>query len=165
MKAVSLVAIIVLVAIGLDVATKAWAQRALMYLEPEPVLGDVVQWTLGYNTGVAFGLMQGGGLLVFAASGLIILAVALWLVSRLRSGTPPATVWPASFILGGALANFVDRLPDGRVTDFIDAGLGAARWPAFNLADSFISVGMIALVLLTVSARPGSSSVESRSAA
>ena len=57
-------------------------------------------------------------------------------------------------ILGGAIANFVDRLSDGRVTDFLDFGLGAARWPTFNLADSFIIVGAALLLWSILSIKP-----------
>jgi signal peptidase II len=52
------------------------------------------------------------------------------------------------FILGGAVGNYVDRLINGSVVDFIDVGLGATRWPAFNAADSFIVVGIIWLMLI-----------------
>jgi signal peptidase II len=55
--------------------------------------------------------------------------------------------------LGGAIANFADRLIDGRVTDFLDVGVGAARWPTFNLADSFIIVGMAWLLLISYGQR------------
>jgi len=51
-------------------------------------------------------------------------------------------------LLGGAIANFGDRLLDGRVTDFLDVGLGITRWPTFNLADSFIMLGIAWLLLL-----------------
>ncbi len=73
---------------------------------------------------------------------------------RVRRGTlrVPAAL-AAGTVLGGALANFADRVGDGAVTDFLDFGVGASRWPAFNLADACVVVGALALGLL-VSERP-----------
>jgi signal peptidase II len=52
-----------------------------------------------------------------------------------------------SFILGGALGNLIDRIADGRVTDFIDWYAGNYHWPTFNVADSFITVGVALLII------------------
>lgn len=136
-------------ALALDALTKTWAERVLTVGVPVPVLGDVLRLTLGYNTGVAFGLLAGGGPLVLILTGAAVAAIAVWL---LRSGPAGALTAVASgLIVGGGVANFVDRWPDGRVTDVLDVGIGAVRWPSFNLADSAIVIG-IALVLLM--ARP-----------
>jgi signal peptidase II len=111
-----------------------------------PLLGESFRLTHSTNTGVAFGALAGVGhpwLLVL--TGAIITGMAAWLFLTVRRRAAPATVWPLGAIVGGALANFFDRLPDGRVTDFLDAGIGAARWPSFNLADSAIVLGVIAL--------------------
>jgi len=75
--------------------------------------------------------------------------LAIWAVRSLQSGElPPIAAWPVGFILGGAVGNYFNRLLNGSVIDFIDVGLGATRWPAFNLADSFIVVGIIWLMLI-----------------
>jgi signal peptidase II len=82
-------------------------------------------------------------------SGIIIAGLGAWVMHALRAGRlAPAASWPIGLILGGAIANFGDRLPDGRVTDFLDVGVGATRWPTFNLADSFIVLGVAALALI-----------------
>lgn len=78
----------------------------------------------------------------------------LWLVRTARAKALPPAAWSAGLVLGGALANAVDRWPDGRVTDFLDVGLGAARWPAFNLADAAIVVGDALLTLTATPAAP-----------
>ena len=57
-------------------------------------------------------------------------------------------------ILGGTLGNFIDRVRLGYVTDFISVGIGSLRWPTFNVADSSIVVGILALVVLAVLLRP-----------
>lgn len=137
-------------AYAVDVRTKTWAEEALAFRQPVPIVGDLFRLTLGYNTGVAFGLFAGGGATILALSGAIILGVLAWITAALRTGEQSPRLWPLGLILGGATANLADRLPDGRVTDFLDAGIGTARWPTFNLADTAIVVG-IALLLLAVS--------------
>ena len=144
-----------LVALALDGLTKAWAEQALRLGEPVPVVGQVVRLTLGYNTGVAFGLFANGGPWPLLVTGLIIGVLVIGLWGSLRAGELPRTAaWPAGLMLGGAIANFADRLPDGRVTDFLDFGLSAQRWPTFNLADSFIVFGLALLLIINLREKP-----------
>ena len=139
-----------LIVLAIDWLTKTWAERTLSLYTPIPLIGQYFRLTLGYNTGVAFGMFVNGGVWPLVITGLIIIILAVWLMSALHTNEiPPVAAWPIGLILGGALANFVDRLPDRRVTDFLDMGLSTARWPTFNLADSFIVVG--AAMLLWVS--------------
>lgn len=119
-----------------DLATKRFAERALD--EPVTVLPGL-RLELGYNPGVAFGALAGvpswallAGLTLLTAA----LAAAVW---RGALRLP----WPApGLLLGGALANLVDRVGDGRVTDFIDP----ARWPAFNAADVAITTAVLVML-------------------
>lgn len=105
-------------------------------------------WILIYNEGSAFGFLdKQGGWQQFMFGGIaIIVAVALVYYLLWKSYH-----WLAglgfSFILGGALGNLIDRIADGRVTDFIDWYAGTYHWPAFNLADSFITVGVALLII------------------
>jgi signal peptidase II len=93
------------------------------------------------NTGVAFGQLQDGGVIVGI---FIALAVAALLIYFLRHiGT--ALIWlPTGMLLGGALGNVVDRVRDGAVTDFVKV----PYWPAFNVADTSITLGVIALLFV-----------------
>ncbi len=142
-----------IIALLLDGLTKVWAEQVLT--APSPILGQAFRLTLGYNTGVAFGLFANGGTFPLIVTGVIIVGLVIWLVRELRRGEfPAATHLPIGMILGGAAANFDDRLPDGRVTDFLDVGLGTARWPTFNLADSFIMVGAAILLWILLSIKP-----------
>ncbi len=141
----------ILIVLAIDGLTKAWAQQSLLLYEPVPLAGQFFRLTFGYNTGVAFGLFANGGVGPLVVTGLIIIGMAIWLMNTLRSGELPLTAaWPIGLILGGAIANFADRLPDGRVTDFLDMGIGMSRWPTFNLADSFIVLGVTLLLLFSV---------------
>lgn len=142
--------LLAVVAAALDVLTKVWAERALAPHEPVPVLGDVAQLTLGYNTGSAFGLFRDGGTLLLVATGVMIVGLAALLLAGPRAGIAPPLTGALGLMLGGAVANFADRWPDGRVTDFLDVGVGALRWPTFNLADSFIVLGVTIILLATL---------------
>ena len=139
----------------LDGLTKIWAERSLELYEPVPVLGEFFRFTLGYNTGVAFGLFANGGVWPLIVTGVIITIIAVWFIRGLLNGHfSPQAAWPVGLLLGGSIGNFVDRVIDGRVTDFLDVGIGAARWPTFNLADSFILIGVGLLMLLSFQNQP-----------
>ena len=142
---------VLLIVLAIDWLTKIWAERILPLYTPIPVIGQFFRWKLGYNTGVAFGVFANGGVWPLVITGLIIIILAVWMVRALRvNEIPPVAAWPIGLILGGAIANFVDRLQDGRVTDFLDIGIGTARWPTFNLADSFILVGVAVILLISL---------------
>jgi signal peptidase II len=139
-----------LLVLGLDYSSKVWAEATLQLYQPQPVMGEIFRFTLGYNSGVAFGMFANGGIWPLVVTGLVITGLLVWLTMNLLRGIwPPLTAWPIGFVLGGAIGNFADRLVDGHVTDFLDVGIGATRWPTFNIADSFIVVGLFLLIGLT----------------
>lgn len=145
-----------LTALGLalivDWFSKIWIEQALPPYQPAPIAGEFFRLTLGYNTGVAFGMFANGGIGPLIITGIVIVGLTIWFIQALITHrVPPQAGWPIGLLLGGAIANFADRLVDGRVTDFLDVGLGITRWPTFNLADSFIIIGMAWLVLLSYS--------------
>lgn len=137
------------IALGLDILSKFWAMQTLTAYRPIPVMGNFFRWTLGFNTGVAFSMFTDSGPWLLIVTGIIIVGLAVWAVRSLQNRElPPVAAWPVGFILGGAVGNYVNRLLQGSVIDFIDVGLGTTRWPAFNLADSFIVVGITWLMLI-----------------
>jgi signal peptidase II len=91
------------------------------------------------NTGVAFGAFEGAGLLVAVLIGisLLLLLAYFW-----RHRDMPWLWLPVGMLLGGALGNLADRAREGAVIDFIDP----VAWPAFNVADSCIVIGVLALL-------------------
>jgi signal peptidase II len=91
------------------------------------------------NTGVAFGALEGGGLIVALLIGV---SLALLLAYFAANRTKPWLWLPVGLLLGGALGNLADRARAGAVIDFIDP----VAWPAFNVADSCIVVGVLALL-------------------
>ena len=120
-----------------DLVTKALAEARL----DDPVaLGGGFEFRLGHNSGVAFGFLDSAPSWALAALALGCGALAVYVFAR--SGLRGA--WVAlGLLLGGALANLLDRVADGRVTDFLDP----PRWPAFNVADIAITVGAALFVL------------------
>jgi signal peptidase II len=126
------------VVIAVDQALKAIVRDALLRGERRDLaLGvDIVNVR---NSGVAFGFLSGGGALV-AVGGALALLVLLAFFLR-HAGRP--LVWlPTGLLLGGAAGNLIDRIVEGSVTDFVKL----PHFPAFNVADASITVGVLALV-------------------
>ena len=98
------------------------------------------------NPGVSFGLFNrtGVGSLIFSLLALIIILVLLIWLSRVRATFLAAAI---GLVIGGAVGNVVDRLRFGAVIDFLDFHLASWHWPAFNLADSAICLGVAAMLL------------------
>jgi signal peptidase II len=121
-----------------DQVTKAIAVASLERGEEVNVfLG--LDMTYVRNEGVAFGALSGGGPLLVVAIAAALAGLVVYFV--LNSDTP--FLWlPVGLILGGALGNLADRAREGAVVDFIDP----IAWPAFNLADAAIVVGVLGLV-------------------
>jgi signal peptidase II len=91
------------------------------------------------NTGVAFGFFSGGGTVVAVVALVALAALLAFFATHL--GRP--LVWlPTGLLVGGAAGNLIDRAHEGAVTDFVDLPL----WPAFNVADAAITIGVLALL-------------------
>ena len=141
----------VLIAIvAADVVTKALAVRLLSPQRvPHEVFGEWLRLTLGYNPGAAFGLHVGEySRWVFMA----LTVGALLILGRLYFATPDGDrtrVSSLALVCGGAIGNMLDRIrsPLG-VVDFLDVGVGGARWPTFNVADMAVSTGAFLLAIV-----------------
>jgi signal peptidase II len=137
-----------LLVLGLDQATKHWASQVLVYGVPQPVLPGL-NWTLAHNPGAAFSLFadQSGWQRWFL---LVIKVVVSVLILLWLARTDRREWWicaPLAAIVGGALGNAIDRALYGYVIDFIQVYYQRWAWPTFNVADSAIVCGAIALVL------------------
>lgn len=109
------------------------------------VIGDFFRITLVKNSGAAFGMFQDGRIFLIASSALASLFI-IFLVQRLTDEELHKRIF-LGMILGGALGNLVDRIYPGQVIDFIDMGIGAYRWPVYNLADTAVTIGGLLLIL------------------
>jgi signal peptidase II len=154
-----------LLCVPLDQLTKAWISRALAYGDEVPVIDGFFHITHVRNPGAAFSLMASSPepVRLFFFVGVTLVAIAL-LVSFYRKLAPGDRFSALSLglILGGAVGNLIDRLRLGEVVDFLHFRLwGGYSWPDFNLADSFIVVGVILLVIELLAAE-GESREEAR---
>jgi signal peptidase II len=134
---------VTLLVIVLDQLTKMWATQSLQPLGMVTLVPGFFNLTYVRNTGIAFGMFAGQGLLV----GLFVVALALGALYYTRglnwAGWEPNLV--GGCLCGGALGNLLDRSRWGYVVDFFDVYIGTHHWPVFNVADSLIclSVGWI----------------------
>ncbi len=132
-----------------DQVVKAWMVQHFTLFERVRVL-PVLDIILTYNTGAAFSVLSDASgwqrwLFVLLALG-VSAGLIVWL-RRLRAAAHGLLACGLALIIGGALGNMIDRLASGRVVDFIHVHWGQAYFPAFNVADSAITVGALALLI------------------
>ena len=125
----------------LDQLTKYLASTMVEPFEPVVVL-PFINLVNVVNPGAAFGLLSSMSNVFFIAVTLLATAIILYLLSKGEDG-----FWGLTLILSGALGNFIDRLALGHVRDFMDLHVGGAHWPAFNVADSALTIGVGLLIL------------------
>ncbi len=132
--------------LAIDLATKAWASAVLAPGEPVRVTG-FFNLVLVHNTGAAFSFLAGAGgwqRWFFVGVTLAVSAVLLWLLRKDAANRLLALAY--ALVLGGAAGNLWDRLTLGKVVDFIQLHAAGYYWPAFNAADSAITLGVILLL-------------------
>ena len=143
------------VLVAADQLSTGWAEDVLTSRGPRQVLGRAVVLRHGANRGIAFGLgrdhlLPHKALWLTLYSAVITGVRAVVLVGRAvrpgsqraRPGRPAITVGLTA-LLAGAAGNLWDRASRGYVVDFIDIGVGEARWPTFNLADVYLGAGLL----------------------
>ena len=133
--------------IALDLATKAWVSAAFTPGETREVTA-FFNMVLMYNTGAAFSILANAGgwqRWFFTLVSVVISAVIVVMLRRQRSDR--MVNFALALVLGGALGNLYDRLTLGHVVDFIQLHAAGYYWPAFNVADSAISIGVALLIL------------------
>lgn len=132
----------------LDQLTKALIERSLSLYESVPVL-PVLEITRLHNTGAAFSFLAdetGWQRWLFTGLAIVVSGVLVWWLRRIdRSSRMLASA--VALILGGALGNVIDRIRLGHVIDFVHVHWGEHYFPAFNMADSAITVGAALLLL------------------
>ena len=157
LNAITVIAVSISV-IGADQITKQLALRSFNPGELRPIIDKFFNLTLSFNRGAAFGLWAGlddgwrEG--VLALTIIFALIVVGCLLTRSYYQSILAQIALAA-ILGGAVGNVIDRFVYGAVIDFLDFYWGSYHWPAFNIADSAICVGVFTLVLLPRRAEKG----------
>jgi signal peptidase II len=138
-----------LLIILLDQATKAVVESRFELFDAKPIL-PFLEFTLLYNTGAAFSFLAGASgwqRWFFIGLGVTVSMVILYWLKRLEPGTQRLMAAGFALILGGALGNVIDRIWHGHVIDFIHFHWRQWQFPAFNVADSAITIGAIFLIL------------------
>lgn len=141
--------LISLVVFLLDFGTKHLALTYLAWHQPVAVMPGF-NWYLTQNRGISFSLFttasHWGPYILSAVALLICAGIVVWLQ---REKNRLARVGLA-LVLGGAIGNIIDRIRFGYVVDFIDWHVGSYHWPAFNIADSAVCLGVACLVIQSI---------------
>ncbi len=136
--------------VALDQASKWLIQKTIPLYEAIPVIPGFFDLTHAHNTGGAFGMFADHGPLVRVILFLVLTVAAAVMVLWLYHRTPLKDRlfgWALCLIFAGAVGNLVDRFRFGYVDDFLLLHAGRFQWPAFNVADSAVSVGVTILVI------------------
>jgi len=133
------------VVILLDQLSKWWVMNSLTLFETRPVIDGLFDLVFVTNSGAAFGLLAGPQVwwrqLFFVSVAILALGV---LIGAYRHYRLQGNIWVVAIglVAGGAVGNLIDRLRFGAVIDFLDIYIKTHHWPAFNVADSAITVGV-----------------------
>jgi len=139
-----------LTVVALDQATKLWVAGRMDLFESIPIVPGFFSITYVRNPGAAFGMFSEAHGLLRMGFLVSVSLVAVVMLSVFFLKSPHAervSRVAAVLVMGGALGNLIDRVRFGEVIDFLDLFVGRLHWPAFNVADSAISIGVALLVL------------------
>ncbi len=112
---------------------------------PEIVISDFFSLVYVWNRGVSFGMfnqIENSHIILSLVQGSVLVVLLFWLYSNQKKHF----TYALGFIIGGALGNLADRIKNGAVADFLDFHVASYHWPAFNLADSFVFIGVMILI-------------------
>lgn len=143
-------AIVSLIVVALDQATKLHVDYHFDLYESVPVIPGLFSLTYIRNQGAAFGILAESSIRVpfFISVSLLAMLAILWFL-KTRHNSQRLGNLGLSLVFAGALGNLIDRIRLGEVIDFIDVYWRQHHWPAFNVADSAITVGVVLLLLET----------------
>jgi len=155
-RLVPVIAVIAVVVVILDQLTKLAALDRLAPGAPLTVVPGLVALTLVMNPGLAFGLLSGvppGWRWIVVPLSLVALLVLLRVALRILPSGGRRERSAIGLVFGGAVGNLIDRARFGAVVDFVDVYFRGYHWPAFNVADSAITIGVAMLALAALADR------------
>jgi signal peptidase II len=138
---------IAVIVVLIDQLTKITLSRMMLYGQSDTIT-SFFNLVMVYNRGAAFSFLAdqpGWQRYFFAGVSLFASLLIIWMLKR-HPGQR-LFCWAMTLILGGALGNLIDRIAYGHVIDFLDFHIGSLHWPAFNVADSAITIGAVLFVL------------------
>jgi signal peptidase II len=131
-----------------DRATKAWFEARTPEGWRHEVVPRLIYLVHSQNPGIAFSMFADSASpwvrTILIGGAFVVIAVLAWLLVGGQGGT--AACAGIALLLGGATGNVTDRILHGGVTDFLEVWIGSYRWPAFNVADSAVTIGAILLI-------------------
>lgn len=144
MKIIILISLLIL---GIDIISKQLVLNLMLEHQSITIIKNFFYITYAKNTGVAFSFLEGKVPLIIIMTSIIIILILKYIKS-----TNPNKYESISYglILGGAIGNLIDRIIYGYVIDFLDFNLFGYPYPIFNLADTAIVIGVIALIILSL---------------
>lgn len=150
---------VVVAVVVLDQLTKWWIRSTVPLHESIAVVPSLFNITHLRNPGGAFSLLaqsaDGFRIPFFVVMSGIAVAALIYFLREIETHQK-VLLFAVAGVLGGAIGNLIDRVALGAVTDFLDVYWGSYHWPAFNVADSFITVGVVVLLAQSLFAPPDS---------
>ena len=139
----------------LDQASKIWVDRSFELASrsiaagqpggPSEVIGEFVRIAKTYNDGAIFGFLDASAA-IMAVLTVFVVAGITWYEWRHGAAVGPLVTIGLGLLLGGAIGNLIDRILYGHVVDFVDMGIGASRWYAWNISDAAVFIGILTLL-------------------
>jgi signal peptidase II len=129
-----------------DQVSKAIVVRTMSLYESIPIIPNFFHFTYITNDGMAFGIDFPFGYFIFSAVSLLLTLFLFWYLWSVRNHSIVIRLGLA-MIIAGAIGNLIDRLMLGEVIDFLDFMIRDFHWYVFNLADSYVTVGMVLLLI------------------
>lgn len=143
MSTIIILSAIFVTLVGADQLLKLWAMNTLQD-NPIPVIDGILEFYYHENRGAAFGMLQGGRI-IFIIVTLVITAAGIWAMIKLPLFQKMGVRISTTLIIAGGIGNWIDRVFRGYVVDFIY--FKPINFPIFNLADSCVTCGAIALAI------------------
>ena len=146
--------ILALITMVFDQLTKWWVLEGLMQPPRMIILTPFFNLVSGWNRGVSFGMFSSNSPWSSWLLSLLALGIVAFLVHWLRKADRRHNIIAIGLIIGGAIGNVIDRVIHGAVYDFLDFHIAGHHWPAFNIADSGITIGAVILILDSLLRKP-----------
>ena len=144
---------IIILVIVLDQLTKYWVVQSFSLYESLSVIPGFFNLTYLTNTGAAFGILAGQPTVWRQTFFIGVTVIALVAIVIMQRHLKKESIWyeiSLAGIAGGAIGNLIDRVRLGSVVDFLDVYIGSHHWPAFNVADSAITVGVTVFLVMNI---------------
>lgn len=130
-----------LIIVLIDQLSKFFVRTNFQLNQSTPIINNIFHLTYINNTGAGFGILKAQALILIFIS-IAVIGIISYSFDKIKNNETLLQIL-AGFVLGGTIGNLIDRLAYGHVIDFLDLQI----WPIFNFADSFVTIGVIGLII------------------